>query len=751
MSGTPEAPTSFHSNANPLDRVDSAKYLSEQLESPISELAERAPETRLDHASLHTTLGIELEFVLAHVTTFPQVHRESSLGGLLGVRAVRHMLQQPVTVRCATCNKRHKTKLTVILDEDCDEDYTGWIVTEDGSIRTKEETTRLKDKQGHVRFHKIEVVSRVLSAETNRDTRQSRDQPEHTHSITFGEEISAVLGIINGMSGSTIKNVPGRFYPFVNSSCGLHVHVGNQQVGFPLQTVKNFLTVFALCERQIDMLNSAQRIGGSDLPTRPVQDRFLYDRPASGCAAFGLWDDSVYNIPLSAWHHIGVHHRIHCLQAGHEKLDPLAAYGLYLEGKFGNRETYSLKDVDLLDQDVDLLDQVRTGRYPENMFAESAVLEKAAHQYSAGANVVVIQNAPTVLALNSLMATGHESTINLANLCIFPWEGVSPDKKMTIELRHHAGTLDVQQVLSWVDFVISAIRHSHDKQSYEQMADTRFSDPDYDAIDLLAELGCNEHTVQHYAAQLHENNGGELYADSKKAAASKIVSELSTTEEGKIIAPVLTRSIEQQTTAFHPDHVSRRICEKLLVGAYGHFSDEHLDKLFSRIIPKPADEAKERLRLGQGLRGALPEDSVDMVQNEQLDCRRTQMQTHQDNTNPRTHVLDNEQNDPVQEQHPTKTSASGRPNTASSKDSVASFLETRSRNNSAKTSSTEDHTVDDSDEDPSAQILESAKQILPSPGKEYPEKVTRDWAELELTMQESVRRNSETSVLTFEF
>ncbi|RMY79703.1 hypothetical protein D0862_13064 [Hortaea werneckii] len=617
------------------------------------------------------------------------------------------MLQQPVTVRCATCNKRHKTKLTVFLDEYSDEDYTGWIVTEDHSIRTKEETTRLKDKQGHVRFYKIEVVSRVLSAEMNRDTRQSRNQPEHTHSITFGEEISAVLGIINGMSGSTIENIPGRFYPFVNSSCGLHVHVGNQQDGFPLQTVKNVLTVFALCERQIDMLHSAQRIGGSDLPTQPVQDRFLYDRPAFGCAAFGLWDDSVFNIPLSAWHHIGVHHRLHCLQAGHEKVDPLAAYGLYLEGEIGKRKTYSLKDVDRVDQDVDLLDQVCTDRYPENMFAESTDLEEAAYQYSAGANGVVIQNAPTVLALHSLMATGHESTINLANISVFPWEGESPDKKMTIEFRQHDGTLDVQQVLSWVDFVISAIKYSHDTQHHEQMANSSFSDPEYDAIDLLAELGCNEQTVQHYTFKIHGDDAGELYADSTKIAALHEISELSTTEEGRIIAPVLKHSIEQQAM------VSRRIHEKLLVGGYGQFSDDDLDKLFSRIDPKVSVEAKERLRL---------------VRTHVLRRMKTSKTTRS-----RSNTRQRPQHQAARIQHPLN--------------SVACFVETKSRNNSAETSSVSD----DSDEHPSSQVLESVKQILPSPGREYPEKVTGDWAELELTMQESARRDSETNVSTFEF
>ncbi|KAI7210261.1 hypothetical protein KC333_g8313 [Hortaea werneckii] len=749
MSGTPEAPTSFRSPASSFDRVDSANYLSEQLDSPISELAERFHETCLDHTPLHTTLGIELEFVLAHVTVAPQVHRGSPSGGLLGLRVVRHMLQQPVTVRCATCNKKHKTKLTVIQDEDSDEDYTGWIVTEDDSIRTKEETTHLKDKQGHVRFYKIEVVSRVLSAGMNRDTRQSRDQPEHTHSITFSEEISAVLAIINGMSGSTVKDIPGRFYPFVNNSCGLHVHVGNQQDGFPLQTVKNFLTVFALCERQIDMLNSVQRIGGSDLPTQPVKNRFIYLHPTSGLAEFGLWDESVYNLPLSAWHHIAVHHRLHCLQAGYETLDPIAAYSLHMSGQCGKRKkTYSLEDVDLLDQDVDLLDRVRTGRYPENIFAESADLKKAAHQYSAGANAVVIQNAPTVLDLDSLMANAHESTISIANICIFPWDGDSPDKKMTIELRQHAGTLDVQQVLSWVDFVISAMRYSHDKQSYEQMANTGFSDPDYDAIDLLAELGCNEQTVQHYAAQLYGNDAGGLYADSTKIAALNETSKLSKTEEGRIIAPVLKRSIKQQAMAIHPIQVSTRICEKLLVGAYGQFSDEDLNKIFSRINPRPAAEAKERLRLGHGHHRAFPKDSEDIVRNQTLDGQHTQMQTQQDSTSQRTQALDNEPNDSVQAK---TTSASARQNTAPSGISGATSADIRTRSNSAETSTTWDSLSNDSDQDPSVRILESVKQILPSPGKEYPEKVTGDWAELELTMQESVRRDTETSVLTFEF
>ncbi|KAI7283101.1 hypothetical protein KC345_g3094 [Hortaea werneckii] len=743
MSGSTKASMSFRPPTSSLERIDNFNLQPEQRDSPITELAERLHETRIDHQPLHTTLGIELEFVLAHVTTSPQVHQS----GLFGQRAVRHMLQQPVTVRCITCNEKYKTQLTVNFDEDDDENYTGWIVTEDDSIRTKEETTYLENMQGHVRFYKIEVVSRVLSAEMDRDTTQSRDQPEHTHSMAFSEEISAVLAIINGMSGMAFKGIPGRFYPFVNGSCGLHAHVGNQKDGFPLQTVKNLLTVFALCERQIDMLHSIQRIGGSDLPTQPVQDRFIYHHSTSGFAGFGLWK-LVYNIPLSAWHHIGVHHRLHCLQAGYQALDPIAAYSFYLSGELGKRKTYS-------PEDVDLLGAVRTGHYPENIFAQSTDLEKAAHQYSAGANAVVIQNAPTILDLHSLMANGHESTISIGNLCVFPWDGESPDKKMTIEFRQHAGTLDVQQVLSWVDFVISAIRYSHDRQGHEQMANTRFSDPDYDAIDLLTELGCNEQTVQHYTAKLYGNDAGQLYADSTELAALKKISRLSTKEEGRIIAPVLKRSIEQQAMAIHPVRVSRRIREKLLVGAYGQFSDDDLDKLFSSIDSKPSDEARERLRLGHGHLAAFPESSTDIVQVQQLDGQRTQMQTRQDSTNPCTQAQNYEQAVPVEGQCSALTSELGRPTTAphpsSDNNMMALPPESRTRSNSAETSSTEDYLSDDSDEDPSAQILESVKIILPAPGESYPEKVTGDWAELELAKKGPGRRDSETNVLTFEF
>ncbi|KAI7373768.1 hypothetical protein KC336_g20344, partial [Hortaea werneckii] len=276
-------------------------------------------------------------------------------------------------------------------------------------------------------------------------------------------------------------------------------------------------------------------------------------------------------------------------------------------------------------------------------------------------------------------------------------------------------------------------------------------DPDYDAIDLLAELGCNEQTIQYYTAKLYGNDAGQLYADSTKLAALKKISRLHTKEEGRIIAPVLKRSIEQQVMAIHPIQVSRRIREKLLVGAYGQFSDGDLDRLFSRMDPKPSSEAKERLRLGHGHLAAFPGGSTDMVQDQQLAGRRTHSQTRQDSMGPRYQAQNYSQDDSVEGQCSTLTSEVGRPATATSSDNnTVTPREPRTRSSSAETSSTEDYLSNDSDEDPSAQILESVKQILPSPGESCPEKATGDWAELELTMGGTGRRDSETSVLTFE-
>lgn len=51
------------------------------------------------------------------------------------------------------------------------------------------------------------------------------------------------------------------FDVLVNKSCGLHVHVGNEQKGFPLQTLKNFCILTTTFERELESLHPSSRIG----------------------------------------------------------------------------------------------------------------------------------------------------------------------------------------------------------------------------------------------------------------------------------------------------------------------------------------------------------------------------------------------------------------------------------------------------------------------------------------------------------
>lgn len=49
----------------------------------------------------------------------------------------------------------------------------------------------------------------------------------------------------------------------VNKSCGLHVHVGNEEKGFPLQTLKNFCILTTTFERELESLHPPSRINNS--------------------------------------------------------------------------------------------------------------------------------------------------------------------------------------------------------------------------------------------------------------------------------------------------------------------------------------------------------------------------------------------------------------------------------------------------------------------------------------------------------
>ncbi|MCJ1485626.1 hypothetical protein MMC06_005801 [Schaereria dolodes] len=60
---------------------------------------------------------------------------------------------------------------------------------------------------------------------------------------------------------TAVEMINLNFPAIVNETTGLHVHVGNLDLGFPLQTVKNAVTFFTVFEKQFNQLHPTNRIG----------------------------------------------------------------------------------------------------------------------------------------------------------------------------------------------------------------------------------------------------------------------------------------------------------------------------------------------------------------------------------------------------------------------------------------------------------------------------------------------------------
>ena len=139
------------------------------------------------------------------------------------------------------------------------EDPRGWRVHKDGSVNPTDveryqklvqhnlvplavmhgqKMQFLAVAEGEVLFSDMEVISRVL--------------PYEDDSL---KEIWKVLWTINQKTKAiVVPNSPAWIGPstgsatFAPQSSGLHVHVGNRNRGFPIQTIKNFLTLMCICQ-----------------------------------------------------------------------------------------------------------------------------------------------------------------------------------------------------------------------------------------------------------------------------------------------------------------------------------------------------------------------------------------------------------------------------------------------------------------------------------------------------------------------
>jgi len=510
---------------------------------------------------LKLTLGVEIEMIVANCT-YPRRASGGFSRADTGKLAIFEVLNQLLEARCTTCGEKHKFKLMLRHPlMPFGESYSTWSVDDDSSIQLSyEEQAVLGNDLNYFDFYSVELRSSILRSYRPRPTTRSLSDPSHTHCVSYADEIAAVMARLNTVLDKEILGAGSRCSVFINNTCGLHVHVGNKHRGFPLRTVKNTLSTYVACERQIDAMHATNRIGGSQLPLAPQ------NRKHGALKYFNVIEPEVYNMPWSTLHSMRVYSRRE--QAARGSMSP---------------------------EFVTLGAPKANDSYPRSHFNSRPEVRKAAYQYSAAAQVTLVQNAPDMTALRGLQGShSHSSTIDLQDLRDFAPEGVAFGSKMTMEFRQHDGSLQSVEVLSWIDFLLRLVRHAHNtpNDKYADLCIGEFRSPSYSTLDLLKTLGCSQKTVNHYQQKLGMHTQGPSYADS---LALQWFNQVGALGRDCIITPLLNETIKHRRVANHHEKIRARISKKFLQGGYGQFTDAFLDQVdFSSALAG----TRESLRIG---------------------------------------------------------------------------------------------------------------------------------------------------------
>ncbi|KAI9696014.1 MAG: hypothetical protein M1836_005845 [Candelina mexicana] len=180
--------------------------------------------------SLTLTFGIELEFYVK--VYMPKYINADELIPLLVAADPDHRpylrtryLTQKVynEIICAISNSGYKAGWSDWLDGEA------WLIMDDSTITVPRVPPQ--DAQDWI-YMSAELKSPVLRFDLN--------------------SLNEITSVINQLTS--------RYSISINQSCGFHVHVGNSVHGFPLQTLKNFYTLAAAYENQIQSIHPPDRL-----------------------------------------------------------------------------------------------------------------------------------------------------------------------------------------------------------------------------------------------------------------------------------------------------------------------------------------------------------------------------------------------------------------------------------------------------------------------------------------------------------
>jgi len=461
-------------------------------------------------------------------------------------------------ITCSSCGQIHDYDQPIRVQNKVNDnsDHGCWNLVGDLSMKLKTRQDAILRENG-CEAYGVELTSRVLSADEDKSTTRPRAQKKHVHTATYQEEISSFLNTMNGLfppqSFATGHRQERRVV--VNVTCSLHVHIGNGDAGFELQTVKNLLSICTAFERVIDSMHAASRIGSSTLAFSPLDDyTFESDADIMTVAKDGSRTPLLYNRSLT------------------ERM---------LSNAYVTRRN---------DSDTPLLAAAR-GRFPANQMDRNATLKAAASGYHTMAFVEVIQQAPDIESLQDLLSLCCETTVNILHLVVNEGENVNEERSYrrlnTIEFRQHAAVTDPKEALAWIDFLQTLVKYAHSQNAdtIRSICENVASDPGFGLADLFELLSANEQTQNFYLSRSGESVQASF--DLERAEAEALDSD-------DAFRAISLELINERAADHDPDNVARIIREKFEEGGYGQFTREFIDG----YAPDLSDENKEMLTIG---------------------------------------------------------------------------------------------------------------------------------------------------------
>ena len=518
---------------------------------------------------LDISFGVEFEFILIERFPEDEAWADKTLQQKVyyGLSQVGEILKA-MLFTCGSCGTQFQMPIAVQdASEDWKANHEQWNVQADDSMKlTRDQRRKLLALDDNCDALGVEVTSRKFFAD--RDVPVGEGSPtDHRHTINYKEEIETILGALHRAYNSPAAATDGVItrWLVINNTCDLHVHVGNDNKGFPLQTVKNVMSLCTAFERVIDSMHSHSRIRGTSLALAPLDalDEVLGTGPLSG-------DQAVKTLPITQ-------------QGQHEY--PMVPLTEHLIARAWCQRRTTAHQPPSPSTPNSSAPPTPTHPSPSHTASNPHLAQATSGLYNT-AFLENIQSAPNLDSLINL-AELKQSTVSL--LYLKNWSSLAK----TIEFRQHAAVTSAAETLPWIDFVTSLVAAAHESSAERVL---RFcaraaENPDLTIEGLLDFLPMREEGDFVYYLDRMIDAGRRFFDhDAARAEVEAVLGDAGDERLRKVALEL----VEERKAEYDPGVVGNAVRGKFEAGGYGQFSRKFIDV----YAPGLSEEDKVKLTIG---------------------------------------------------------------------------------------------------------------------------------------------------------